>query len=61
MQLRDFIADEAGAVTIDWVALAAGILVLGVGIIPALYDEVRGLTPIQEEQLGLISALTPIE
>jgi hypothetical protein len=56
-----FLQDDAGAVTIDWVALAAGILVLAVGVIPAIYDEMRNLTPIQEEQLGTVSAFQKIE
>lgn len=32
MNIRDFIADETGAVTVDWVVLAAACLVVGVGV-----------------------------
>jgi hypothetical protein len=60
MQPQTFISDETGAVTVDWVALVAGILVLGIGIIPAIYEEVRSLTPVQKDQLGTVSAFTKI-
>ncbi len=32
-----FIRDEAGAVTIDWVALTAGILLLGIAVVYAIF------------------------
>jgi len=32
--LKRFIGDETGAVTIDWVILAAGIVVLAVAVMP---------------------------
>lgn len=31
--LNDFFHDETGAVTVDWVVLTAGIVLLGVGIV----------------------------
>ena len=33
-----FIRDEAGAVTIDWVALTAGILLLGIAVVYAIFE-----------------------
>jgi hypothetical protein len=47
----NFIRDDAGAVTIDWVALTAGILILGVGIVAALFDEVQTLVDGMESNL----------
>ena len=41
---KQFLNDDAGAVTIDWVALTAGVVLLGVGIIAVLDDEVSELT-----------------
>ncbi len=33
-----FIRDEAGAVTIDWVALTAGVLLLGIAVVYAIFE-----------------------
>jgi len=40
-----FLSDDAGAVTIDWVALTAGILLLGIMVVYAIFnDGVQSLT-----------------
>jgi Flp pilus assembly pilin Flp len=36
--LRRFVRNEAGAVTVDWVVLTAGIVGLGVGVISIMAD-----------------------
>ncbi len=36
--INQFIRDEAGAVTIDWVALTAGILLLGIATVYYLFE-----------------------
>lgn len=33
-----FLSDESGAVTIDWVALTAGILLLGITLVYAIFN-----------------------
>ncbi len=39
-----FLSDDAGAVTIDWVALTAGILLLGIMVVYAIFNNgVAGL------------------
>ena len=38
-----FFRDERGAVTVDWVALTAGILILGIAVVYAIFDQ--GATP----------------
>ena len=43
-QLRN---DDAGAVTVDWVALTAGALLLGVAAVYAVYS--RGVGPMADE------------
>jgi len=53
-----FISDDAGAVTIDWVALTAGILLLGVGIVTLLFDEVSNLTGTIQSQLDSANSLS---
>ena len=39
-----FLRDEAGAITIDWVALTAGILLLGIAVVYAIFNS--GVTPL---------------
>lgn len=41
---RKFLHDEAGAVTIDWVALTAGILLLGIAVVYAIFN--NGVQPL---------------
>ena len=36
--LKKFLNDEAGAVTIDWVALTAGILLLGIAVVYGIFN-----------------------
>ncbi|MDH3668505.1 MAG: hypothetical protein OEN23_16390 [Paracoccaceae bacterium] len=33
-----FLCDDAGAITIDWVALTAGILLLGIMVVYAIFN-----------------------
>ncbi len=33
-----FVRDDAGAVTIDWVALTAGILLLGIAVVYGIFN-----------------------
>lgn len=39
-----FLSDESGAVTIDWVALTAGILLLGIAVVYAIFN--GGVSPL---------------
>ncbi|MFK7945532.1 MAG: hypothetical protein AB8B85_21850 [Paracoccaceae bacterium] len=39
-----FLSDESGAVTIDWVALTAGILLLGIAVVYAIFN--GGVNPL---------------
>lgn len=41
--LRAFLKDECGAVTVDWVALTAGIMLLGIATVYTVLEE--GVTP----------------
>jgi Flp pilus assembly pilin Flp len=34
----NFLRDESGAVTIDWVALTAGILLLGIAVVYGIFN-----------------------
>ena len=43
-KIRKFTQDTSGAVTIDWVALAAGILLLGVAVIYSVFN--NGVEPL---------------
>jgi len=37
-KFAQFLSDDAGAVTIDWVALTAGILLLGIMVVYAIFN-----------------------
>ena len=39
-----FLRDESGAVTIDWVALTAGILLLGIAVVYGIFNS--GVSPL---------------
>jgi Flp pilus assembly pilin Flp len=43
-KFAQFIRDEDGAVTIDWVALTAGILLLGIAVVYAIFES--GVDPL---------------
>lgn len=43
---KSFLFDEAGAVTIDWVALTAGILLLGITLVYAIFN--AGVGPLAQ-------------
>lgn len=36
-QVRHFAADKSGAVTVDWVALTAAVVIIGIGIVYAVF------------------------
>ncbi|MEO0429156.1 MAG: hypothetical protein AAFR84_16435 [Pseudomonadota bacterium] len=54
MAFQEFITADEGAVTIDWVALAAGLLILGVAMVSLLQDEVQ--TIVNEMELIYLTA-----
>lgn len=45
--IRAFVGDKSGAVTVDWVALTAAVVVIGIGLVYAVFgtgnDGVAGL------------------
>jgi hypothetical protein len=43
-KFNKFLQDDSGAVTIDWVALTAGILLLGIAVVYAIFRE--GVAPL---------------
>ncbi|MGF1551372.1 MAG: Flp family type IVb pilin [Paracoccaceae bacterium] len=49
--MKKFLNNESGAVTIDWVALAAGLLILGIGIVGFLANELQSVLDEVETQL----------
>ncbi len=45
-KFTEFFNDDAGAVTIDWITLTAGILLLGIMVVYAIYNGgLSNLTP----------------
>jgi hypothetical protein len=57
-----FLSDDAGAVTIDWVALTAGILLLGIMVVYAIFnDGVQSLTGNINSTLSSVSTDISVE
>ena len=54
---RRFVADKSGAVTVDWVALTAAVVIIGIGIVYAVFgsgeDGVNGLVTNLSSELGV--------
>jgi hypothetical protein len=55
-QLNNFINDAAGAVTVDWVAVTASILLLGIAVVYSIFNE--GVSP---AATAIDSTLTSME
>lgn len=56
-----FLRDESGAVTIDWVALTAGILLLGIVLVYAIFNNgVANLGSTINSQLTSAGSLTTL-
>ena len=53
---RKFLSDDAGAVTIDWVALTAGVLVAGIIVVYAIYND--GVSSLADNVNGMLSNLS---
>ena len=51
-----FLRDDAGAVTIDWVALTAGILLLGIMVVYAIFN--NGVSSLVDKINTTLSAAT---
>ena len=52
----NFLRDESGAVTIDWVALTAGILLLGIAVVYGIFN--AGVTPLVQDINSALSSAT---
>lgn len=37
-RFNEFLSDDSGAITVDWVALTAGVLVVGIMVVYAIYN-----------------------
>lgn len=55
-KFSEFLRDDAGAVTIDWVALTAGIVLLGVAVVYGVFS--GGVQPLTEEINNALSSTT---
>ena len=51
-----FLSDDAGAVTIDWVALTAGILLLGIMVVYAIFN--NGVSSLVSNVNSTLSGIT---
>ena len=52
-----FIRDDSGAVTIDWVALTAGVLLVGIMVVYAIYN--NGVSSLVSNVNSNLTGLAP--
>lgn len=50
---KRFLTDETGAVTVDWVVLTAGVVVLAVVVMPPIQTAVVAMAVMIGEQVGV--------
>jgi hypothetical protein len=55
-KFSQFLSDDAGAVTIDWVALTAGILLLGIVVVYAIFNQ--GVAPLVSDINSTLGSVT---
>jgi hypothetical protein len=53
-----FLSDDAGAVTIDWVALTAGILLLGILVVYSIFN--NGVAPVVSTINATLSSVSDL-
>jgi Flp pilus assembly pilin Flp len=51
--LKRFLADDTGAVTVDWVVLTAGVVVLAIVVAPPIQTAVGDMAVLIADQLGI--------
>lgn len=58
--VRRFVSDKSGAVTVDWVALTAAVVIIGIAIVYAVFgsgdDGVGGLVNNLTAELGVAAS-----
>lgn len=61
--IRRFAADKSGAVTVDWVALTAAVVIIGIGIVYAVFgNDTSGIGSVVNNLDGeLTQAATNLE
>ena len=52
-KLKRFLNDETGAVTVDWVVLTAGVVVLAIVVMPPIQTAVTDMAILIGEQVGI--------
>ena len=55
-KFSQFLSDDAGAVTIDWVALTAGILLLGIVVVYSIFN--YGVAPLVSDINSTLQGVT---
>ncbi len=56
IKFTKFLSDDAGAVTIDWVALTAGVLLLGILVVYAIFN--NGVSTLVSNVNSTLSGVT---
>ena len=52
-RLQRFLRDESGAVTVDWVVLTSGVVILGIVVMPPIARAVGDMAILIGDQVGV--------
>ena len=56
IKFTKFLSDDAGAVTVDWVALTAGVLIMGIMVVYAIAN--NGVSPLVVNVNSMVTDLS---
>ena len=59
-QIKSFVANESGAVTVDWVVLVAGLIGLAIAAMTAITNTTRDLAEGANGNLGSVAVSTTL-
>ncbi len=58
IKFTKFLSDDAGAVAVDWVALTAGVLVVSIMAVYAIYIYNDGVSPLADNFGGITTGIS---
>lgn len=59
-RLTDFIGDESGAITVDWVVITAAVIALCIGLMAAIGATTNRVTADTTTEMGTASAISDL-
>lgn len=52
-RVRRFLRDETGAVTVDWVVLTSGVVILAIVVMPPIASAIGDMAVLIADQIGI--------